>query len=91
MEGLVRHHRAGGEVVGECDAVEPPRRIVELAGAADDAFEHAAAFGKRKLEGELECAARDIHEFGDQKLAAVTIEAAQCLAHDVDRHDPGDD
>ncbi len=88
-ERRIGHHHAGGEIVRERDAVEPPRCVVERAGAADDGLELRAAFGQRDLERNLEGAARRVDQFGNEKLAAMAVEAAQGFAHHVDRHDAG--
>src|ERR1700749_2650534 len=78
-ERRIRHHHAGGEVVRERNAVEPPGRVVERAGATDDGLELWAAFGQRDLECELEGAAGRVDQFGDQELPAMPVEAAQGL------------
>src|ERR1700712_3745212 len=45
MEGLVRHHDGGGEIIRQRDPVEAARRVVERAGAADKRLEDWIAFG----------------------------------------------
>ncbi len=89
QERRIRHHHGGGKIVGERDAEQPPRRVVERAGAADDGLQGLRAFAEAQLEGELEGAAGWVDQLGDQELAAMTVETPQRLAHHVDRHDAG--
>jgi len=91
MEGLIGHHHGGGEIVRQRNPVEPARGIVERACAIDDGLETAAAFGQPDLKGELERAAGSVDQLRNQKLSAMPVEPPQRLAHDVDRHDAGDD
>ena len=91
MERLIGHHHGGGEVIRKRNPVEPPRRVVERAGAVDDGIDAGAAFGQADLQRELEGAAGAVDQFGDQQLPAMAVEAPQRLAHHVDRHDAGDD
>ena len=58
MKRRIGHHHGGGEIIRQRDAIEPARGVIERAGAADDAIEDAAAFGKADLKRELERAAR---------------------------------
>ncbi len=55
------------------------------------ASKRAAAFGQPDLKRELKRAAGTIHQFRNQKLAAMAIEPPQRLAHHIQRHDAGDD
>jgi len=91
MERRIGHHHGSREIIGQRNPVQPPRRVVEGAGAVDDRINAGAAFGKPDLKRELEGAAGAVDQFGDQQLPAVAVEPAQRLAHHVDRHDPGDD
>src|ERR1700748_2925490 len=74
-ERRIRHHHAGGEIVCERNAVEPPGRVVERAGATEDGLELWAAFSERDLECKLEGAAGRIDQLRDQKLPAMAVEA----------------
>ena len=87
-ERLIRHHHRRGIVVGEGDAIEPPRGVVERPRAVADRIEQRAAFGKAELDRKLEDPACRIDHLREQHLAAMAIPASQCLAHHVHRHDP---
>src|SRR5260221_3889091 len=91
MKGLIGHHDSSRKVICQRNPVQPAWGVVQRTGAADNGLKTAVAFGDPDLKRKLERASGSVDQFGDQQLPAMAIGPPQGLAHDIDRHDAGDD